>query len=376
MTDEQVVFNSISNNDIFSSPALRKTDELDGLSCYSYDSCSENDSDFMKKCRGIVHDGDKVVFHSFGYTPEYTTRDVEIIKSFYDNNSFRVFDSEEGTIIRVFYYNKWYVSTHRKLDAYKSKWSSNKSFGDEFEEALLQYTEKPGINGLTDYLENKYGTENGTGYVFLLRNNSDNRLVCHSPEKPTVYYVGTFFEQGDKFKIEEDFFIPKPTEHANLKTVNELVDYVNSIKYTDKQGVILFNPNKNTQIKIYNPDYYDWYNVRGNESSVKFRYLQVRTNPILSTKLKILYPSYCAYFDEVEGRINSITKHIHNAYINRFICKKYTVVDSDEYKVVKECHGWHIADRKFNIVTIEKVMNSVNSMPPSTLNRLVKQKMK
>ncbi len=31
----------------------------------------------------------------------------------------------EGTLIRIFYFNdKWIITTHRKLDAFKSKWGS------------------------------------------------------------------------------------------------------------------------------------------------------------------------------------------------------------------------------------------------------------
>jgi hypothetical protein len=369
----QVVNNSNINNN-FSSPALRKTDELDDLCCYSYDLCSELDDDFIKNCRGVVCHGSNTVFRSFGYTPEYTVDDLDDINSSLKqmNNSFRVFDSHEGTIIRVFYYKKWYVSTHRKLDAFKSKWSSNKSFGEEFEEALLQHLETPGINGLTHYLESKYGAEDGKGFVFLLRNNNDNRIVCNAPEKPTVYYVGTFYDCGSKFNLDKDFFIPTPKEHSCIKTTEEIIDYVNSVDYKHKQGVIIFNDEK--QIKIYNSDYYEWYKVRGNEASVKFRYLQVRTDPVLSEKLKILYPSYCEYFSSVERRLDILSRRIHDAYINRFVCKRYTVVEPDEFRIVKECHGWHISNRTTNIVTLEKVMSVVNVTHPSVLNRLVKNK--
>lgn len=374
MTETQAEFNSISNNVIFSSPALRKTDETDsGLCCYSYDTCSETDSDFVKKCRGSVFDGDKLVFRSFGYTPEYTSNDFEKIQNSLESmNSFRVFDSHEGTIIRLFYYNKWYVSTHRKLDAFKSKWSSSKSFGEDFEEALLEYKETPNIDSLTTYIQDKYGFENGKGYVFLLRNNGENRIVCNSPEKSKVYYVGTFYENGDKFKIEDDFVIPTPREHKNMKTIDEIIDYVNSVDYKDRQGVIVFGDN--SQIKIYNTEYYDWYNVRGNEASVKFRYLQIRTNPILTTKLKLLYPNFTEVFDEIENRIHNITRYIHESYISRFISKRYTVVDQDCYRVIKECHSWHISDRKNNIVTSDKIMYVINALNPSVLNRMVKVK--
>jgi len=374
MTVTQADFSSDSNNIIFNSPALRKTDEDgSGLCCYSYDSCSESDSEFVKRCRGSIFDGDKLVFRSFGYTPEYTTNDFDKINNALTSmDNFRVFDSHEGTIIRLFYYNKWYVSTHRKLDAFKSRWSSNKSFGEEFENALLEYLEKPSVDLLIKQIEAKYGSENGKGYVFLLRNNDENRIVCKSPEKSKVYYVGTFSDNGNKFTIEEDFLIPTPKEHKYLKTPEEIVDYVNSVDYMDNQGVIIFGDNG--QVKIYNAEYYEWYNVRGNEASIKFRYLQVRTNPILSNKLGSLYPSYSNAFNDIEIRVNNISRYIHEAYINRFVAKRYTVVDQDCFRVMKECHTWHIYDRKNNIVTREKVMHVVNGLPASILNRMIKSK--
>jgi hypothetical protein len=41
---------------------------------------------------------------------------------------------------------------------------------------------------------------------------------------------------------------------------------------------------------------------------------------------------------------------------------------------MKECHTWHIYDRKNNIVTREKVMHVVNGLPASILNRMIKSK--
>ena len=47
------------------------------------------------------------------------------------------FDNHEGCLIRVYFANNdWRISTQRKIDAFKSRWSSQKSFGMLFVEAF------------------------------------------------------------------------------------------------------------------------------------------------------------------------------------------------------------------------------------------------
>ena len=53
----------------------------------------------------------------------------------------------EGALIRIFYANgQWNLCTKKMLDAFKAKWSSEKSFGQMFVEVFPQYL---------DYLKNK-----------------------------------------------------------------------------------------------------------------------------------------------------------------------------------------------------------------------------
>ena len=45
--------------------------------------------------------------------------------------NFSFFNSYEGTLIRMFNFDdKWYVTTHRKLDAFRSKWAGKTSYGN------------------------------------------------------------------------------------------------------------------------------------------------------------------------------------------------------------------------------------------------------
>ena len=81
------------------------------------------------------------VFSNLPFTPEYVTTvlpDIENIFEYTFSNSY------EGAIIRVFYFkDKWFYSTHRKLDAFKSRWSSKETFGDTFLKSIMNH---PDVN--------------------------------------------------------------------------------------------------------------------------------------------------------------------------------------------------------------------------------------
>jgi hypothetical protein len=114
---------------------IDKTDDNSELQIYSYSSCSNDDSVELKAYRGLVFDHSILVASSLGFTPEYNeeSKNIEELK---DISDYSFYKSEEGTLLRVFYHKKWYLSTHRKLDAFKSRWGSDETFGDIFLKCL------------------------------------------------------------------------------------------------------------------------------------------------------------------------------------------------------------------------------------------------
>ena len=75
---------------------------------------------------------------AFPYTIEYSHTDRKNIQNLEkDLPNCLFFDSHEGALIRVFHFgDRWYTSTHRKLNAFRSKWASRESFGTLFKKAL------------------------------------------------------------------------------------------------------------------------------------------------------------------------------------------------------------------------------------------------
>lgn len=367
---------------------MSDSDDNTGLQLFCYDSCDKWDTEVVKQCRGIVFSGDSIVMKAFPYTEELKEEDFETFQDQNDLSKCRFYPSYEGVLIRMFFYDgKWFMSTHRKLDAFKSKWSTKVSFGEMFvrclEKEYLQNSEfKDKLDQLSStdlYIFERFKSilEKTKQYMFLMLNNAENRIVCvNDPSESQMYHVGTF----DSFTlntVDSDCGISKPQEflYENLDlTLQNVFIHSQTLDYKKYQGIIIFTPN-NKQYKVFNKDYQYFFNIRGNEPSIKFRYLQIRCNSEYSDTIRRMYPEMCSSFDKYDTYIQTIARDIFNAYVERFMKKKFTTVSQDEYVIVKACHSWHLQDRKRNIVSFKRVMEEINNSSPSLINKMIRNRM-
>ena len=357
---------------------LVDSDDENKLDMYCYVKCSESDSDILKQCRGVVFNEQELVMKAFPYTIEYNHTDAESINNIFENFSeWSFFQSHEGALVRMFHFNgKWYVSTHRKLNAFRSKWASKESFGTSFKNALLKEEElnQEFRNSLPsgDNILDRFQTtlDKSKQYMFLVRNNKDNRIVCSPPDRPTVYHVGTFID--GELSVNDKINIPSPKERK-FYNIQEMLDYVDQISYKDTQGIISFNNGNKKVVKVFHQSYQDLFKARGNEPSIKFRYLQVRMQKRTLNMLYHLYPDKIEVFDEYENTLFDIARSIYRSYVQRFIKKRYVTVPREEFSVIKECHSWHLSDRQNNRISIDTVINFMNKQPPSSLNHMIRR---
>lgn len=357
---------------------LVDSDEETGLDLFCYTRCTNEDDDFLKQCRGVVFNGDKLVLKAFSYTPEYNHTELatleHVMKDFSD---WSFYDAYEGALLRLFYFSgRWFLSTHRKLNAFRSKWASRDSFGTLFKRALE--AEEKSNNKFAQRLDKgenildrfQATLDQDKQYMFLLINSAENRIVCHAPDRPTLYHVGTFV--NDELDMTVDSGLPYPRKMSFLN-IDELLHYIESnIDPRFMQGAVCFGPN-NQQIKILHRDYQELFRARGNEPSIKFRYLQVRMNKKMTDMLYYLYPDMTETFDEYENTIYEIARSIHNSYIQRFIKKRYVTVPREEFQVVRECHDWHLSDRENNRISLDRVIRTLNKQPPTNLNHMIRR---
>lgn len=270
--------------------------------CYEHDLDMGAADEMTQECRGIVFDEDgQLVSRAFGYTPVYVAgRSVSEeggvpaeIDEMINQGSSKFYRAHEGTLLRIFYHSdRWYLTTHRKLNAFKSYWGTRKSFGDLFVEGLREL-------GLTlpDFLDS---LDKERQYVFLIHATKENRIVdVPSDSVQRLTHIGTFFSNGEMAPMESTLKVPTQTEISGLNSYDDVDQYV----LDNQVNVVIFLPNQK-QIKLCHPDYLYKFNLRGNESSVMFRYLQLR-NSGQKDDFVALYPEYAQKIAQYEEILQS-----------------------------------------------------------------------
>jgi len=367
---------------------VKLVDENGKLQLYSYLQCSNSDSDFLKQCRGLIFSGENLLVKTFPYTDEYNEKsDLSGVIS--NISEWMFFEAYEGALLRLFNFEGvWHLSTHKKLNAFKSKWSCSRSFGELFLETLkveVEQNEKlVSCRNSTDLFSSFTSLlDTEKQYVFLVSNNEENRIVCEPMNR--LFYIGCFLKVDREERNERNESLPSPlfSRFNPLKlsmptelvfhSVEDLQNYVCSIDPVRTQGVFCQSKLTDKQVKVLNSEYQRKFAVRGNQSSLNFRYLEVRMNNELVNELKNLYPNSIPMFNKYEEYLKNIARYIHQSYCARFVHKKYTEVPADEYQVVKACHSWYLEDPLNRRVTFNKVVSVLNNQPAPRLNRMIKR---
>lgn len=325
---------------------VEKTDDSE-LQIYSYKTCSNNSSDDLKACRGLVFDDSKLIASSLGYTDEYN--ETQILDIPYDISKYIFFPAKEGTLLRLFFHGKWYLSTHRKLDAFNSRWGCDESFGEIFLKCL-----ETTLDDLTAKLDTSHV------YFFLIRNTKNTRIVSHPPETYQMYHVGTLLN-NEKFDM-TSIGLPQQ-ERVEYVSLGELDAYVRMCDPFQTQGVIGFNPENGKQVKIVNSAYQNYVVIRNNEPDVQFRFLELwrdQTSPLFKTFLE-LYPQFSSKVLLYTNYSYKIAKYLHNLYFQKFVKKEKIVCQKDEWSILSNVHQWFWEERSSRKVTFDVMYKMVLS---------------
>jgi len=330
--------------------SIEKTDDDSELQIYSYKSCTNDSSDELKAYRGLVFDKDILIASSLGFTPEYNENELDKIPDL-NLTDYSFFPAEEGTLLRVFFHKKWYLSTHRKLDAFQSRWGSNESFGDIFLKCIGQTFEN-----LTSLL-NQFNV-----YFFLVRNTKETRIVSHPPEMPKVYHVGTLVD-NEVFDMSIDIGIPRQQE-MTFESMNDVSNYVFNCDPLKVQGLIAFSKDgKGKQLKIVNTKYQYYSRIRDNEPDLNFRFLQLWRDKtsLLYQKFMELYPQFDNKTELYTNYSFKIAKYLHNMYFKKFVKKEKVICQKEEWSILQNVHTWFWAERTTRKVTFDVMYKMVLS---------------
>lgn len=291
--------------------------------------------------RGLIkNEKDEVVCKSFGYTPEVLANDVDGLNNLIAplvNDGTRFFASYEGTVLRVWNHPEvgWFLSTHRKFSAAKSKWGHNQTFSQLFQRALSA------IN-LGTWEEFTARLDPSKIYVILLRSFHENRKVCLGLPEPTLYLIGTF-DRTANFKFEftnESDILPAPEEITTIQSPDDLVAHVNVMDPRMYQGVVMLNPDGSSG-KVVNMEYDRLDKIRNNEPNVLYRFVQLRFQPEQLAVFVQLYPEHQAKFQEWDDVMNKVAHNILRKYIERYVNGRTAVLPPDQFPMMAQLHNMY-----------------------------------
>ena len=391
-TNQQFSRNEFIDNSMV---VLTDVDEDNMLEMYCY--CHGLETDQMdtitQECRGLVYDSQgQLVSRAFGHTPTYTPKTLPAdLKEFFSDHfdACIFYPSVEGSLVRAFYYQSnsdnegdWYLTTHRKLEAYRSFWACRSSFGKLFDQALSshfletnnqEFKDLEGTDLVNAFLKS---LDKEKQYVFLIQNTLENRIVCVPPKNPKVLYVGTF-QKG--MMIPNDPSVPVLQQEAlSFTNLDQVLSFVETIPSEQWQGVIVFAPN-GKQYKICSSEYMELFNLRNNNPSVMARYLQIRTDSKTRLVYEGLYPEWKERMNLYESTLKRIASNLYNHYVSRFIKKEQVEnLPEQEYKVVSNVHAWYKARccrGNYSKVELQNFEYQLNQCSSPDLNKMIRRQL-
>lgn len=350
------------------------------LQLFHYKSCTNESNPLVKKVRGVVRSGNIIVSSSFGYIDELDVdkHKDEIIKKLHSFNQSKIYKMYEGTVVRMFYWrHSWYLSTHKKLNAFDSKWGKSgcKTFGEMFIDALCddRVNFKPQNPDIWDIYNNFcYSLDTNKTYVFLILHDTNTRMVCDNDNSVLpLYHIGEF-DNGTHLLVEGNTSNIPSLPQLEFNSPEEIVEYVKNMCPFKNQGLIVYFPNQ-TQLKIFNSEYKNIQEIRGNQPDIVFRYLEVRHNHEEYSKFSTVFgDKYSNELNEVENTILNKSLSIFQSYMKRYIYKQFVFVPKVEFIVMQMCHEWHLKDRDNNKMKAYVVYDFVNTLPTKLLYSLIK----
>lgn len=402
------------NNDSTTTTTNNNDDNMGGL----YDEVIPDD---MKSWRGVMYQGERRVLTSFPFCEEIVVRSVLDVHNALKKNGFldgnitldgdtRVYPSYEGTVLRLHYQTyqqgnqegKWILSTHRKINAFTSRWGTDESFGSMAVRAMEQRLHTCPDDSAKEPDANKYTDQHpafikfcellapGCCYMFLLLTTNKNRIVTLGCDAnfPCMLYLGRIYVNTTDNS--EDYEYPDETDDlwpTSVPISSELDDDTISAQYihdwvTTKcnlevsQGLILYYRHPLgfiRQVKFINPYYYERYKIRGNEPSLYFRYLQVRMDKQLRLSLYALYSESHELFNTTENKIYDMAKHLLKMHKEVYVKSRKR---NDNVKIAPSLQQFISAcQREFHVrniaVDLEFVITRLNLLHYKRLHLLV-----
>lgn len=218
---------------------------------------------------------------------------------------------QDGSVIRVWKSEeKWHVSTSRCIDAYESSWSSRKSFGTLFDEAVQAI----GMN--FSELDPDYT------YFFILCH-PDNQIVTWYRTKFLMWLYRIHNQTGEiNCESKPDSVLPQVDQTSEFSNFAEVKAAADKLPH-DKPGYIV-RINSRVRVKVENVNYTKAVTLRGNCKKLAYRYLELLQAK--STKELKEFESMFPNVNWVPASLNQLLLNLHQQYLNYYVYRQAMVI--------------------------------------------------
>ena len=387
------------NKDLEKKAEIRIIDEVkeDHLLLIHYFTPEEE----VQHIRGIVvctHPEPRILAQSFPFTQEHVItsniRGADVTDSDVGGNEGEtdggdlVFElgvsvvtrAYEGTILRVFrgpVTGKWYLSTHRKINGEKSRWSGLNTFGEMFRELWGEGKEENSFPYEDYFLKDDC-------YIFLL-SHPENRLASFI-EKPNLRLVGKSVRlENRNMKLippgSEELKLEK--EHPNVTIQNtldiqnrkEMIEKLLTTNWKEVSGFFVYHLEGDGNggnychcYKVILPEYVRKRELRNNEPNLKLRYLDFKMNneDEKLQELKELFPEKLEVFDDLENNYILLPTYLKELYVKRYKKGDTSILPKSEHllleNVRRRYHSKFTLEENFEYQLRKTEFLHVNSM--------------
>ena len=334
----QKCLTEISLEKITSEHLLSSIEDKDYTNVYllKYDrEKSDINNILVRECRGIILEKETNKVVCYGLNKMNSKNEFEKIASDIWSEC-KIEDSIDGTQIRLYYNNKWVITTARCIDGYKSKWNYVKSYGILFDD----------VKHLVDL--NKLN-KNYT-YTFIMKH-VENRIIENVKDND-LYHIHTR-DNISLNEVEHDIGVKKPTKY-HFESLKDLKDELGVMTFETMGYVVSYENEK----YMYRCKEYE---------SVK----ELKENNKLESFL-FYFPEYEKLFKYTEDKLLNLYKNIHNLYLNKFIYKNIEFKDINiTYRsIIYNLHG--LFKETNNPTTLNTIEEYVNTLKVGHIIKLLK----
>lgn len=297
-----------------------------------------------------------IVATSFPHTNEVKSTEFKSVIDGMKGKDMIISKAIEGTIVRLFFGDdRWYISTHNRLDGRESRWSGI-TFGELFDR----------LWGEEDY--DKF-MDRDKCYIFLI-SCPENRMVCKTKDTLLLVSVlkreeGSMIYSDLRLKETHPSVSIQEQELCNRSSVVEKVlKYVDNIGWENYTGILVRTAHSDFRdvrcVKVVNELHRERKEARGCDPDVRARYLYL-TSRGMTKEIRLLeemFPEYESSFLKIKNGYKRLLEYLSSCYQTRYRKHQRQMFPQAHHVVIE--HTFNNYESRSLEKNIEAAISSVN----------------